>query len=80
MSPVRAPCSYCPIFLRTLSGRTFVMDLADCSTCKLLQRIEVVTRIPQQNIGTAMSMGHLCPKAVLHMGCIETALSSCVLG
>ena len=45
--PVHASCSSCPNFLRTLSGRTVVMHVADCTTHKLLQRIENVTRIPQ---------------------------------
>ena len=45
---VRTLCSSCPVFLRTLSGRTVVMTVADCSTCELLQRIEEVTQIPQQ--------------------------------
>ena len=45
---VRTLCSSCPVFLRTLSGRTVVMTVADCSTSELLQRIEEVTQIPQQ--------------------------------
>ena len=46
---VRTLCSSCPVFLRTLSGRTVVMTVADCSTSELLQRIEEVTQIPQQH-------------------------------
>ena len=47
--PVHASCSSCPIFLRTLSGRTVAMDVADCTTHELLQHIEKVTRVPQQH-------------------------------
>ena len=46
---VRTLCSSCPVFLRTLSGRTVVMIVADCSTSELLQRIEEVMRVPQQH-------------------------------
>ena len=49
VSLVRTLCSSCPVFLRTLSGRTVVMTVADCSTSELLQRIEEVTQIPQQH-------------------------------
>ena len=78
VSLVRTLCSSCPVFLRTLSGRTVVMTVADCSTSELLQRIEEDRFL--NNIGTATSMGRLCPMALLHMVCIETALSSCALG
>ena len=46
--PVHTLCSSCPVFLRTLSGRTIVMTVADCSTSDLLHSIEEVTQIPQQ--------------------------------
>ena len=46
---VHTLCSSCPVFLRTLSGRTIVMTVGDCSTSELLQRIEEVTQIPQQH-------------------------------
>ena len=49
VSLVRTLCSSCPVFLRTLSGRTVVMTVADCSTSGLLQRIEEVTQIPQHH-------------------------------
>ena len=76
---VRTLCSSCPVFLRTLSGRSVVMTVADCSTSELLQRIEEVTQIPQQHWYCHVN-GSPLPKAVLHMDCMETALSSCVLG
>ena len=43
------PSQFALPVLRTLSGRTVVMTVADCSTCELLQRIEDATQIPQQN-------------------------------
>ena len=46
---VHTLCSSCPVFLRTLSGRTIVMTVVDCSTSELLQRIEEVTQTPQQH-------------------------------
>ena len=46
---VHTLCSSCPVFLRTLSGRTIVMTVGDCSTSELLQRIEEVMQIPQQH-------------------------------
>ena len=68
-----------PVFLRTLSGRTVVLTAVGSSIPDLLQRVGKSLRF-LSIIGTAMSMGRLCPLTLLHIVCIETALSSCALG
>ena len=40
--------SPCPIFLRTVTGRTVVVDVAGCTTSELLQRIEMLSGVPQR--------------------------------
>ena len=66
VSLVRTLCSSCPVFLRTLTGRTVVMTVADCSTSELLRRIEEVSQIPQQHWYCHVNGSPLSPGTAPH--------------